>query len=113
MFENIKKLFKEEKEERFLTTANGGIEFSKEVLDAYGNLDIIYDRKIGILYCGIHKPYLFWNKNIKQILFDELFRTKDDTANTVYTINFDQDKYNFLKSTDIFEAMGIKMRGRA
>lgn len=106
MFETIKRLFKEEKEKRFLTTANGGIEFSNEVLDAYGNLDIIYDRKIGILYCGIHKPYFIGNVGIKKILFDELFRSKADPSYSRYALLFGKD--DFVKTSEILEAMGIK-----
>lgn len=106
MFETIKRLLNKEK--RFLTSSNGGIKLSDGVLDAYGWLDIVYDRGTGILYCEANKPYCFGDKHIKKIFFDELFRYSDDPTSNGYSICFSQDKDDFLKSTDIFEAMGIK-----
>ena len=106
MFETIKRLLNKEK--RFLTTSNGGIKLSDGVLDAYGWLDIVYDRRTSLLYCEANKPYRFGDKHIKKIFFDDLFRTSDDPSSNGYTIHFDQDKDDFVKSTDILEAMGIK-----
>lgn len=106
MFETIKKLFNKEK--RFLTTANGGIKLSDDVIDLYGWLDIIYDRRTGILYCGTHKPYFIGDLDIKKILFDELFCSKEDPSRSSYAVRFGED--DFLKTSEIFEAMGIKRR---
>jgi len=106
VLDTIKWLFN--KERRFLTTANGGIELSDDVIDLYGWLDLVYDRRTCILYCGMHKPYLIkfdGADRIKKILFDEHFRAKEDPTCDFHTLYWGE--HDFMKTAEIFEAMGI------
>lgn len=104
ILDTIKWIFNKEK--RFLTTANGGIEVSSDLIDTYGWLDLVYDRRTGILYHNMHKPYYIGYNNIKKILFDDLFRAKEDPTCNFHTLYWGE--HDFVKTEEIFEAMGIK-----